>query len=261
VGYRVVTLANQNSPLNCPDPNAGGFTASPTGAVTLGIDEIKLVCVYNEPVGRLIIKKVNIGGPSSTGFTADIIGGQQNIPFSQAHPSDYIVLPDGMIQVKEDAQAGYEYLGYTLYVGDNVTCQSTPTWAGVQNAQVMIEAPYTKTLCFYNRRITETPTPTPTNTPTQTPTPSPTPTNTPTPTPTNTPTLTPTPTPTQPSTPIDDVAGTRTPGPAQTPIAPSTGTGILGTSGTTASLLMALLGVLAMTGGLGVLALGRKRNR
>jgi hypothetical protein len=111
-------------------------------------------------------------------------------------------------------------------------------------AQVVSPGPgETATVSFTNSRIPgETPIPTPTNTPTATPT------STPTETPTNTPE------------PTETVAGEKTPGPGSiaTPIPPDTGSGFAG-AGTAANLMMALLGILAISAGLAIFSLGRKR--
>ncbi len=126
------------------------------------------------------------------------------------------------------------------------------------------QTPEGQTLTFLNRRVTNDPpcqdcrqeTPTPTSTPT-TPTATPTtPTTTVTP-PTNTPTD-----PTAvPSEPTSIVEGEKTPGPGQTPIAPSAGSGLFGEGGSGFNLLLVLAGLVALTGGLSFLALGRRSSR
>jgi hypothetical protein len=94
----------------------------------------------------------------------------------------------------------------------------------------------------------ETPVTTPTNTPTVTATPE---------TPTETP-ETPTEEPTEEPSPTETVAGEKTPGVISTPIAPETGTGFR-SGGTAGSIGLALLGLVAVTGGMLLLSLGRKR--
>ena len=98
-----------------------------------------------------------------------------------------------------------------------------------------------------------TPTPSPSPSPTATPT---TPGETPSPTvvpPTNTPTTGPT----------DVVLGEKTPGPgaSATPLAPSTGSGFFGTSGGSTNILLALFGLLALSGGLATLAFSHRKSR
>jgi hypothetical protein len=124
--------------------------------------------------------------------------------------------------------------------------------------------PTGQTLTFLNRKVTNDPpcqdckntTPTPTTTP-STPTATPTtPTTTATP-----PTVTNTPVPptATPTTPISNVGGEKTPGPGQTPIAPSTGDGFMDGTAGGFNLLLILAGLAALTGGLGFLALGRRK--
>jgi LPXTG-motif cell wall-anchored protein len=113
----------------------------------------------------------------------------------------------------------------------------------VAPAQAQVVAPgpgETATVTFTNSRIPGE-TPTPTATPTNTPTPTQTPTNTPEPT--------------------ETVAGEKTPGPGNisTPIPPDTGSGLMGT-GTAGNLLMALIGLMAISGGMALFSLGRKRR-
>ena len=113
--------------------------------------------------------------------------------------------------------------------------------------------------CVICNTTTPTVTATPT-TPTTTATP---PTNTPTNTPvpsTNTPTNTPADPSASPSVPVTNIAGERTPGPGQTPIAPSAGSGPLGGAGGGLNLLLILGGLIALSSGLGFVALGRKRG-
>jgi len=100
-----------------------------------------------------------------------------------------------------------------------------------------------------------------------------TPTNTPTPeetvageTPVNTPTNTPTPeetvageTPVNTPTPIDSVLGVETPGTTPTPIVGSTGTG-LQSQGSSSNLVVAMLGLLALTAGGALLVAGRRSS-
>ena len=133
-------------------------------------------------------------------------------------------------------------------------------WSAINPVQVAAPtaAGQTSVLSFMNVKIETcitgcTPT-TPTTTPT-TPTTTPTP-ETPTP---ETPTATPE-TPTAEPTGTEDTAGERTPGPA-TPIAPSTGTGLMGGGDSGMSMLFALVGLLAISLGTTILALGRKSSR
>jgi hypothetical protein len=126
------------------------------------------------------------------------------------------------------------------------------------------ESPVGQTLTFLNRRTTFDPpcqnctntTPTPSTTPT-TPTATPT---TPTTTSTATPptsTASPTNPPASPSVPVTNIAGERTPG--TTPIAPDTGSGGFGQGGSSLNIVLLLAGLVAITSGLGALALGRRR--
>jgi hypothetical protein len=121
----------------------------------------------------------------------------------------------------------------------------------------------TVVLTFVNIRNTdETPTPTPT--PSETPTPT-----TPTTPTTSTPTTSTT-TATQPPSIIETktpeptetaaTAGEKTPG-AQTPIAPSAGNGFIGGGTAGTGILLAILGIAALSAGATILAIGRKPNR
>src|SRR5690606_35845700 len=120
----------------------------------------------------------------------------------------------------------------------------------------------TATLTFVNRQLEgctnindcepvtfETPTPTPTNTPV-------TPTNTPDPdeTPTEDPTAT--------NTPEEGVEGEKTPGPGgqATPIAPDTGAGFGGSTSAGMNVLLIIAGLIAISGGLSFIALGRRKS-
>jgi hypothetical protein len=88
----------------------------------------------------------------------------------------------------------------------------------------------------------------------------------PPPTPTNTPTATATP---EEPEPTETVAGEKTPGPTETPtkepgvistpIAPETGTGY-NSGGAAGSIGLALLGLLAVTGGMTLMAFGRRKG-
>lgn len=130
-------------------------------------------------------------------------------------------------------------------------------WSAINPVQVTAPtaAGQTAVLTFTNILIEVctncvTPTPTPT-TPTPTPTPQ---------------TPTPTPTPTEPpatvtETPTETTAGERTPGPGQTPIPPSAGNGIAGSGSNSTSLVLAFLGLLAISTGTTILAFARKSSR
>jgi hypothetical protein len=133
-------------------------------------------------------------------------------------------------------------------------------WSAINPVQVTAPAAagQTAVLNFTNVKIEVctncttivTPTPTP-PTPTATPTP-----KTPAP---ETPTATPE-TPTQKPT-EEATAGARTPGPGQTPIAPSTGNGFMGNGPAGMNMLLALVGLLALSLGATILAIGRRSSR
>src|SRR5690606_9823972 len=120
----------------------------------------------------------------------------------------------------------------------------------------------TVTLNFINRQLDGCtniadcpPSTTTTSTPTNTPT-------TPT-TPTNTPETDETPTtePTATSTPEEAIEGEKTPGPGDpTPQAPDTGAG-LGSTGAGWNILLIIAGLIAISGGLSMIALGRRTVR
>jgi len=145
LGYKEVLLASNTAPAVCPA--AGGPYAD--GVVTVGAEETRLVCVYNQPLlGHLIIKKVNQGGADGDGFTADITGGTQNIAFSEAATSAPQSLAAGAYTVTEDAKAGYEQLGWAIQAG--AACPPGPTSAGAAASATVASAADT-TVCFYNR--------------------------------------------------------------------------------------------------------------
>ncbi|MCE7927601.1 MAG: hypothetical protein HUU14_06065 [Dehalococcoidia bacterium] len=105
---------------------------------------------FNQPLGGLLIKKVNDGGASSTQFKADIEGGNQDITFSGESASEIQPLATGTYTVTEDGAYGYDYLGWTLLAGD-ATCPATPASSSAE-ASVGISGAEVKTLCFYNRK-------------------------------------------------------------------------------------------------------------
>ncbi|MBI4872339.1 MAG: hypothetical protein HY814_12325, partial [Candidatus Riflebacteria bacterium] len=197
--------------------NSSGTGASVT--VTQDENDSNVVTFYNQPLGRLIIKKVNDGGAPGESFTADITSGAQDIAFSATSPSAAQSLASGTYTVSEDAKSGYTYKGWSVGAGD-VSCPGTPANSSTA-ASATVNNGQTTTLCFYNQKPGPGPSPTPTQPviPTCT---SCIGESTPTPVPPATITVPPAATPRV----VETVAGERTPGPGalSTPIAPSTGT-------------------------------------
>lgn len=221
-----------------------------TGVVA-NLDQTTVVKFYNQPRVNIEVNKTEIslatpaGGPGA-GWSFTLTG-------CNITPQVAVTGANGKATFSDLPPA----VGCTYTVTETVKSG----WSAINPVQVTAPtaAGQTAVLNFTNVKIevctncvtivTPTPTP-PTPTATATPKPSETPTS-----PTATP-ETPTQKPTEEAT-----AGARTPGPGQTPIAPSTGNGLLGSGPAGVNMLLALVGLLAISLGTTILALGRKSSR
>ncbi|MEX0782247.1 MAG: DUF5979 domain-containing protein [Dehalococcoidia bacterium] len=231
--------------------DVGGSDSGPGVEAVVTIDEIvdAEVDFFNQPQGTIIVNKTTLRNganePSQNG------GWEINVEGCGIDDTQVTVQgnPNGSVTFSDlPACPG----GYEVSENPNSKAGASPAWSpsGGTSRDVTLTAGETEVVSFTNVRNDATPTvtvtePPPTNTPTNTPTPTPTNTPTNTPTATNTPTNTPTP--------IDTVAGVITPAP------PKAGNGITGGS-SSASLLMAVAGLIAMAGGFVVLAAHRQRE-
>lgn len=249
------------------NPNTGGwkFTGSKTdlgddgsfeksvatqpAAETITYDDVVRFNFYNQPRVNIEVNKTEIslatpaGGPGA-GWSFTLTG-------CNITPQVAVTGANGKATFSDLPPA----VGCTYTVTETVKSG----WSAINPVQVTAPtaAGQTAVLSFTNVKIEVctncvtivTPTPT-TPTATATPKPSETPTS-----PTATP-ETPTQKPTEEAT-----AGARTPGPGQTPIAPSTGNGLLGSGPAGVNMLLALVGLLAISLGTTILALGRKSSR
>jgi hypothetical protein len=252
--YQVCETAQANWAVIGSKYNATTQAGVCRTGVALGLAQTVNVDFYNQArVNIQVIKQVqingiNVAGPNWT-FT---LSGCGIVPVPQTTDGTGVTtfsnLPPAVnctYVVTETLQAGYTAV--------------TPS----QNANPTAPG-QTVVLTFVNIRNTdETPTPTPT--PSETPTTTTTPTTTP-PTTTTTSTQPPlietkTPEPKTPEpTETSLTAGEKTPGP-QTPIAPSAGNGFIGGGTAGTGILLAILGIAALSAGATILAIGRKPNR
>ncbi|MCC7186891.1 MAG: THxN family PEP-CTERM protein [Acidobacteria bacterium] len=238
-GWKVVGLRVDNGALVA---NASQTTVAVDG----GTNVLRGVVFYNQPRVNIEVNKTEISLATPAG--------------APGNGWSFTLTGCGIIpQVKAtDATGKATFTDLPPAVACSYTVTETVKsgWSAINPVQVTAPATagQTAVLGFTNVKIevcidcrtVETPTPTPTP---ETPTP-----ETPTP-------ETPTPeTPTKPDEPVDDVEGEKTPGP-QTPIAPSTGNGLMGSGPGGVNMLMALVGLLAISLGSTILALGRKSSR
>ncbi|MBE0610756.1 MAG: DUF11 domain-containing protein [Dehalococcoidia bacterium] len=251
-------------------------TVSFSGAGTSGTDSamVDIGCTASD--GQIRVRKVIIGNPAATTeFTANLTGpgiaGTATEQFSQQTVGFFLGLGAGTFTVSEQPQALFNYNGWAVgtLTTSGVSCPASPTNSGSASVTLTTISPMAA-VCFYNEPVfiplcigpecfppTATPTPEkPTPTPTATPTDPSDPTATPTEEPTKEPTKKPSDEPKE-----DIVSGEKTPGPGQTPIAPSTGTGFMGSGPGGVNMLFALVGLLAISLGTTILALGRKASR
>lgn len=238
-GWKVIGLRVDNGALVAA-------ATQTTVAVDGGTNVLRGVVFYNQPRVNIEVNKTEIslatpGGAPGNGWSFTLNGCGVG-PLVQATGANgkatFTDLPPAVAcsyTVTETVKAGWSAI--------NPVQVTAPTAAG-----------QTAVLNFTNVKIEVctdcitivTPTPTPV-TPTATPTPE---------TPTATPTEEPKEEPTE-----DVVSGEKTPGPGQTPIAPSTGTGFMGSGPGGVNMLFALVGLLAISLGSTILALGRKASR
>ncbi|MBE7518906.1 MAG: hypothetical protein HS107_06630 [Thermoflexaceae bacterium] len=158
---KMVSLPGGNLGLDGIEPGAytiheatGIAGYKPIGSITIVVEVPDggeaVARFFNQPLGGLLIKKVNDGGASSTQFKADIEGGNQDLTFSEQTASEIQALANGAYTVTEDAASGYDYLGWTVLAGD-AACPATPANSSAE-ASVGLSGTETKTLCFYNRK-------------------------------------------------------------------------------------------------------------
>ena len=219
--------------------------------VVVNLDQTVVVKFYNQPRVNIEVNKTEISlatpaGAPGNGWSFTLTGCG--------------ITP----QVKATVNGKATFTDLPPAVGCSYTVTETVIggWSAINPVQVTAPATagQTAVLNFTNIKIEVctncftivTPTPTPEKpTPTATPTSPSDPTATPTEEPTEEPGEEPT----------EDTAGEKTPGPGQTPIAPSTGTGFMGSGPGGVNMLFALVGLLAISLGTTILALGRKSNR
>jgi len=235
------------------DDNGPVFTASTSTSITLEFSDTDTVTFYNRPLGSILVNKT----------TQLLVNGVLD-SHKQDRSGWRITVTSAACGVSEmkttDSSGNALFSGLPMcsdyVVAEDLKLPPAPGYSPVGPASVSNVTPGATTperIDFVNQRVVTTctdcytqPTPTPTAT---TPPNTATPTNTPSPTATlapNTPT------------PVSTTAGEKTPG-APTPIAPSTGAGVLGGTVGGANLLLVVAGLIAVSGGLMFLGLGRKR--
>lgn len=225
--------------------------------VVVNLDQTVVVNFYNQPRVNIEVNKTEISLATPAG--------------APGKDWSFTLTGCGITPVSAttgtDGKATFSNLPPAVGCSYTVTETVKSGWSAINPVQVTAPATagQTAVLSFTNIKIEVctncvtivTPTPTPT-TPTVTPEPSETPE---TPGPSETPeTPSVTPETTTPG-PTEDTAGARTPGPGQTPIAPSTGNGFMGSGPGGVNMLLALVGLLALSLGTTILALGRKSSR
>ena len=241
-GWVVIGLRVDNGALV---PAATQATVAVDGALNV----LRGVTFYNQPRVNIVVSKTIFnnanpaGANGGSGWTFTLNGcgiGPDQKTTDASGTVSWTNLPPAVgcsYTVTETAKAGW--------VADQISKSTSPDEPGE-----------TATLGFVNRQIEgctnanncrQPEDPTPTNTP-ETPE---TPTNTPEPdeTPTEEPSET-------------AIAGEKTPGPGDqaTPIAPDTGAGISGTTSAGMNVLLIIAGLIAISGGLSFIALGRKKS-
>lgn len=234
--------------------NNGSFEANVAGQPaqeTLNFSDVVRFNFYNQPRVNIEVNKTEI----SLATPAGAPGNGWSFTLSGCNITPQVAVTG------VNGKATFTDLPPAIGCSYTVTETVKSGWSAINPVQVTAPtaAGQTAVLNFTNVKIevctncttivTPTPTP-PTPTATATPKPSETPTS-----PTATP-ETPTQKPTEEAT-----AGARTPGPGQTPIAPSTGNGLLGSGPAGVNMLLALVGLLAISLGTTILALGRKSSR
>ncbi|MBE0609510.1 MAG: hypothetical protein IH609_09030 [Dehalococcoidia bacterium] len=229
--------------------------------VVVNLDQTVVVNFYNQPRVNIEVNKTEISLATPAGAPGN--GWSFTLTGCGITPQ---VKATGV-----DGKATFTDLPPAVGCSYTVTETVIGGWSAINPVQVTAPAAagQTAVLNFTNVKIEVctdcftivTPTPTPEK-PTPTPTATPTDPSDPTATPTEKPKDEPTEKPTKPDKPKDeDTAGEKTPGPGQTPIAPSTGTGLMGSGPGGVNMLFALVGLLAISLGSTILALGRKSSR
>ncbi|MCO5201453.1 MAG: hypothetical protein M9925_07120 [Chloroflexi bacterium] len=249
-GWKVIGLRVDNGALVA---NASQTTVAVDG----GTNVLRGVVFYNQPRVNIEVNKTEISLATPSGAPGNgwnfTLSGCGVGPLSQATAAN--------------GKATFTDLPPAVGCSYTVTETVKSGWSAINPVQVAAPATagQTSVLNFTNVKIevcidctptTTTPTPTP-----ETPTPEkPTPTATATPEKPTDPTATPTEEPTEKPT-EDIVSGEKTPGPGQTPLAPSAGNGLMGGGAGGVNMLMALVGLLALSLGSTILAIGRKSSR
>ncbi len=246
-GYSVIGVVNGN----------GTFSAGSTvSTATVALGETTEVTFYNQPLVNIHVTKTELtngGLHAGDGWKVTLTGCgiTQQATTAVDGSADFTNLPlCANYTVSEDitSKAGFSPMDGTSRTVA-ATVAGTTYNVAFRNSNV--------TVCTNCTNVTPTPT---------------TPTSTPTATPTNTPTSTPTATPTKGQstdpgtkatpTPVDAVLGEKTPGPGaqSTPLAPSTGSGMFGGNGGSANIAFALMGLIALGGGLTIMAFGKRKR-
>ncbi|NJD66747.1 MAG: VWA domain-containing protein [Chloroflexi bacterium] len=255
--YTVCETAKTNWAVVGSKYNATNQAGVCRTGVVVALDQTVVVNFYNQPRVNIEVNKTEISLATPSGAPGNgwnfTLSGCGVGPLSQATAANgkatFTDLPPAVgcsYTVTETVKSGWSAINPV-----QVTAPATAGQTSVLNfTNVKIE------VCINCTPTTTTPTPTP-----ETPTPEkPTPTATATPEKPTDPTATPTEEPTEKPT-EDIVSGEKTPGPGQTPLAPSAGNGLMGGGAGGVNMLMALVGLLALSLGSTILAIGRKSSR
>jgi len=153
-GDRVIDADTSCDPILCAVDeyvSSNSCVACPAGTTNVAGDDASGADTSCDlSTGKLVIQKVNYGGPPGDIFTADILNIEQDIPFSAEASADITGLDVGTYTVSEDFAFGYANRGYTVS-GSN-TCSGTPD-INDPSENVAITADTTTFLCFYNEKI------------------------------------------------------------------------------------------------------------
>jgi hypothetical protein len=254
-GTYTITEASNPAYIVVGSVDANGFHAgSTTASGDVAYSQTTTVDFYNQPKVNIHVTKTELTagqGAPGAGWMVTLTGCGQNLSTStdangHANFNNLPLCANYVVSENTASKTGFTPVTPAVV---NVAATTAGQTYNVSFTNGKI------TVCTTNCGGTPTPTPTTTTTPTTTPTSTPT-TATATPTTAVPNTTTPTPTITE------DTLGEKTPGPGakSTPIAPSTGSGFFGGNGGSTNVMLALLGILALSGGLATLAFGRNKR-